>query len=168
MFNNYLKAHIAHFKGLSFDSDEWKSYLYEYFNDQVPRFYKLFVSSRYVVVWFESLIICRKPFWTKLTGILGFTNLECPRTHQSMASNLKRILAIQNFSLLVFDRFDQTLANRVIKLSEKLYNEDVAGQDPSYASFSSSQKRELLGQLLDKVRHLGPAQWRSKLATTDL
>lgn len=104
VFNKYLKAHIAHFKGLSFDSDEWKDYLYEYFKDQ-----KAILDQ---IDWNT---------WLHKPGMPPYT-----------------------------PKFDQTLANQVIKLSEKLYNEDVTGQDPSFAAFSSSQKRELLGQLLDK------------------
>ena len=88
-----------------------------------------------------------------MIGILGFINLECLHTHPSK----KEIQTWQEKKLNVDRsdinfRFDQTLANQVIKLSEKLYNEDVKSEDPSYAQFSSSQKRELLGQLLDKVR----------------
>lgn len=34
VFNKYLRAHIDRFKGLSIDTDDWKTYLYEYFHDK--------------------------------------------------------------------------------------------------------------------------------------
>ena len=34
IFSKYLKAHIERFKGLSIDTNDWKSYLYEYFHDK--------------------------------------------------------------------------------------------------------------------------------------
>ena len=48
-------------------------------------------------------------------------------------------------------KFDQTIANKVIKLPEKLVNEEILEEDPVFSEFKSNQKRELLSQLLDRV-----------------
>ena len=49
-------------------------------------------------------------------------------------------------------KFDQTIANKVKTLAEKLLNEEILKEDPVFSEFKSNQKRELLSQLLDKVR----------------
>ena len=49
-------------------------------------------------------------------------------------------------------KFDQTIANKVIKLPEKLVNEEILEEDPVFSEFKSNQKRELLSQLLDRVK----------------
>ena len=49
-------------------------------------------------------------------------------------------------------KFDQTVANKVVKLTETILNEDIKEADPVFSEFNSNQKRELLSQLLDKVK----------------
>jgi leukotriene-A4 hydrolase len=35
VFNKFLKDYIQNFKGMSIDTDDFKAFLYEYFNDKV-------------------------------------------------------------------------------------------------------------------------------------
>ena len=48
-------------------------------------------------------------------------------------------------------RFDRTIANRVITVSNELATGEIVGLDLTFTTFNSNQKRELLSQLLDKV-----------------
>lgn len=47
-------------------------------------------------------------------------------------------------------KFDETLANQVKNLADKLFSEEVVEKDKIFDEFSSDQKRELLSQLLNK------------------
>ena len=49
-------------------------------------------------------------------------------------------------------RFDETLANQVKELSHKLVSSaELIEVEPAFLEFQSSQKRELLSQILDQV-----------------
>ncbi len=50
-------------------------------------------------------------------------------------------------------KFDQTIANKVKTLAEKIFNEEILAEDPVFFEFKSNQKREFLSQLLDKVKN---------------
>lgn len=70
VFNKYLRAHIDKFKGLSIDTNMWKSYLYEYFSDKVNAF---FIKSEVK----SQKVLDRKIYWIKSIGKHGYTAPGC-------------------------------------------------------------------------------------------
>jgi leukotriene-A4 hydrolase len=104
VFNKYLRAHIDKFKGESIDTDQWKSFLYEYFDDQKSILDKVDWNGWLYTPGMPPVTLC----------------------------------------------FDQTIANKVLELSDKLRNEEIVEADPVFSEFNSNQKRELLSQLLEK------------------
>ena len=50
--------------------------------------------------------------------------------------------------------FDQTIADKVTLLANKLVKEEIIGVDPIFSELNSNQIRELLSQLLDQVYKL--------------
>ncbi len=58
-------AHIEKFNGLSFDTDDWKAFLYEYFSDKVS--WLFFILNRFL----NKIFKFRKIYLIQLTGMDG-------------------------------------------------------------------------------------------------
>jgi hypothetical protein len=50
--------------------------------------------------------------------------------------------------------YDKTLFNEVSELKKKLCTEEITCVDESFSKFESNLTIELLGQILDDVRHI--------------